>query len=122
MYFHYDLINGQLKNISAYSTFVPSESWMKKNIPAVLDHEQLHFDITEYCSRKFCAEAATYDGCPHEKTKLKQLFNEVNKECDQMQQLYDDETAHGLNRDAQQQWSNKMNELLKESTDYTARK
>ena len=92
------------------ATFDPTTSWLrdaKKATPALLRHEQLHFDITEAYARlmrqKLVAFAAKAD-C----NKLQPAFNNVTKAVyaawDNEQNRYDIETNHGLNAVRQAAW------------------
>ncbi|MEO5675640.1 MAG: hypothetical protein ABIQ74_13435 [Chitinophagales bacterium] len=110
IYFAYQTLNGSVSEINVYSSFIPSKSWIKRKLPEVLAHEQLHFDITEAFARKFYAEAIKKSYGPGD--GLNKLFREVNDECDQLQQLYDDETNHGIVAEEQEKWSLKVRKLL----------
>src|SRR5690349_8815741 len=56
IHFGYETTNGLLTHVVVYASFNPEKSWIKKRLPAVLSHEQLHFDITEIFTRKFYHE------------------------------------------------------------------
>ncbi|ALW85771.1 hypothetical protein AUC43_12130 [Hymenobacter sedentarius] len=92
------------------ATFDPNTSWFRdpKNFtPALLRHEQMHFDLTEVYARimrqKLVAFQAKVD-C----TKLQPAFNNFTKsvyaEWDREQNRYDVETNHGLNAAKQAYW------------------
>jgi hypothetical protein len=95
---------------TAQATFDPNTSWFRnpqKASAALLQHEQLHFDITEVYARimrqrlqQFAARA----NCE----KLQPAFNNVTKlvyaEWDREQNRYDQETNHGLNAVRQAAW------------------
>jgi len=118
IYFSYDETDGNLNHVFVYSTFIPSKSWMKKKLPEVLSHEQLHFDITEYYARKFYAQAAGLVGQQGTQSKLKQLFADLNNECNTMQNQYDEESAHGVNEKEQSEWQEKVHKLLSDTSPY----
>jgi hypothetical protein len=104
------------------ATFDPNTSWFrdpKNATPALLRHEQLHFDITEVYARimrqKLVAFQAKVD-C----NKLQPAFNNLTKgvyaEWDREQNRYDQETNHGLNTARQDYWQKQTQvklELLK---------
>jgi len=92
---------------------------MKVKNEEVLNHEQLHFDITEVFARKLYGEAALLKDEPGDiPAKAKELFNRINSECEKMQEQYDDETQHGTVIDRQTAWNKKVNELLKQYEPY----
>ncbi len=110
IHFAYETMNGKVSGVSVYASFIPAKSWMKKKIPAVLTHEQLHFDITEVFTRKLY-EDVTKDPFAS-KDKLNTFFKKENSLCDNMQRQYDEETDHGTIENAQKQWGVKVQEML----------
>ena len=91
---------------------------MKKRLPGVLAHEQLHFDITEIFARKLYADVSKRSAAT--KDELNQLFQEANNECDKMQQEYDQQTDHGTIEDKQARWSDQVSQMLQTSKSYPA--
>ena len=118
IYFSYDFNNDQLHEITAYSSFTPSKSWMKKKIPEVLHHEQLHFDITELYARKLYVDASKLIGQRGNTNQLKQLFKDANSECNEMQNQYDEESNHGVNEEKQIEWEKRIKQLLENTPAY----
>lgn len=97
------------------SAFNKKHSWFKKDqkVPYVLDHEQLHFDVTSYISCQFITAVKAYNFSPDNFDKeLKQLFKQYNDILEQMQNDYDGQTEHGIIKDKQAEWRAKINELL----------
>jgi len=92
------------------STFDPNTSWLrdaKKATPALLRHEQLHFDLTEVYARllrqklvAFQAKANCEKLQPAFDNLTKPLYTAWNRE----QNRYDQETNHGLNAVRQAYW------------------
>src|SRR5215217_5200987 len=99
--FSYDFRNNELHGVVVYSSFTPSKSWMKNKIPAVLKHEQLHFDITELLARKLYAQASELIGSHVTPEQLKELFKKANADCNDLQNEYDDESEHGVDEEKQ---------------------
>ena len=118
IFFSYETINGKISKLNVYASFDTNRSWMKKKLPEVLSHEQLHFDITEYYARRFYEEVMKMQDEKDPKEKLNALFQKINFECDQMQQKYDDETQHGTVADAQTNWKKKVNDLIESTQTY----
>jgi hypothetical protein len=58
VYFTYAPRMVNYQRFSVYASFRKKESWMKVKNEEVLNHEQLHFDITEVFARKLYGEAA----------------------------------------------------------------
>ena len=87
---------------------------------ALLEHEQYHFDISEYWARELekalkgvegvgaTPAAATSDAM----AKANKIEAEMKKKCDDMQELYDSETEHGTNAAKQAAWCTKIGTLL----------
>lgn len=116
--FSYETVNGKLTNVAVYSTFSRDKSWMKTKIPVVLQHEQLHFDITEVFARRFYADVMKQQDLVNPKEKLNQLFSEANKLCGKMQEQYDSETQHGIVAEEQEEWTTRISEMLKSAVPY----
>ncbi|MBD2769997.1 DUF922 domain-containing protein [Hymenobacter sp. BT664] len=92
------------------ATFDPTASWVrepKTASPALLRHEQTHFDLTEVYARIMRQKLASFQAkvaCD----KLQPAFNNFTKgiysEWDREQNRYDQETNHGLNAARQASW------------------
>lgn len=118
IYFSYDFNNDELRRVTAYSSFTPSKSWMKKKAPEILHHEQLHFDITELYARKLYLEASKLIGNTGNANQLKQLFKQANTECNEMQNQYDQDSEHGVNEEKQVTWELRVKQLLENTPAY----
>ena len=92
--------------------FNPEKSWKKStNLDNCYDlnHEQLHFDITEIFARKI--RQSIINNNLNEET-MQKIYNENAKLCNDFQVLYDKETNHSINKINQYIWSKKINSLL----------
>jgi hypothetical protein len=92
------------------ATFDPATSWFrdpKTSSPALLRHEQTHFDITEVYAR-IMRQKLTVFQAKVDCNKLQPAFNNFTKaiyaEWDREQNRYDQETNHGLNAARQAYW------------------
>ena len=88
--------------------FDPNESWVAvgKHSPALLTHEQIHFDIAEVFARKLLRQLRQIEYGPHDyQQKMDAEFASVLAEMEEIHSRYDRETAHGLNREVQQKWA-----------------
>ncbi|WP_303318035.1 DUF922 domain-containing protein [Flavivirga abyssicola] len=103
-----------------HTHFYPEKSWYKKEIADshVLDHEQLHFDITELYARKFRYRIDQIKISNSVRNQLKTLHNTINKELSQMQNRYDSETNYSRNIEVQTQWKLYIADELKKLSKY----
>jgi len=106
-------------DVEAY--FDQEESWVVRgsNTGYLLNHEQLHFDITELFARKLRAELMDYQGMSASDFRSNRTWRVANEAHDRlynemvaMQNLYDEETDHSLRKKEQAYWESKIvNEL-----------
>jgi len=101
--------------ITVYCDFNKNTSWFKpegKN-DYILRHEQHHFDIAYICTMQFIDRLRKG---AYTTTNYHQLIGAAYKECatsmNAMQNQYDNETQHGLIKDKQQEWSDKIDKQL----------
>jgi hypothetical protein len=102
-------------DIKVESYFYPQLSWkknMNENNPDLLNHEQLHWDISELYARKLRAAFQKYVPQKDPKKEIDFIFRKFEKDRQQTQKSYDRETRHGVIKDAQKRWENKMKEEL----------
>ncbi|QED37494.1 DUF922 domain-containing protein [Antarcticibacterium arcticum] len=117
-------INGVIElEYEVKSYFNPKGSWVRKGSQNdhLLQHEQLHFDITELHARKLkkqLAEVKVNSLGQQPREVLNRYYKIIDKERTLMQQKYDRETRHSIDKDAQARWHkyianelNKYNEL-----------
>lgn len=101
--------------ISIFACFAKKESWVhpdKKEAP-LLTHEQLHFDICELFVRKLRKKISeTPLSLLNSDNQIKALFEESWNAYQVNQNLYDEETEHGLIEAAQKKWINNVKEEL----------
>lgn len=92
-----------------------SKSWKKKDInnSNILQHEQLHFDITAIKACELAdsirQQVFTVDNFG---SILKDMLRRTDKETMQMQLMYDKETVHGTNTKKQKEWNENITALL----------
>lgn len=79
-----------------------------------LRHEQLHFDITRLVAERFREKLLVENLQPDEyDSRIQFLFLESFREMNKLQEQYDDETAHSVNRAAQARWDEKITSDLR---------
>jgi hypothetical protein len=95
--------------------FEKDKSWaVKSTSPELLNHEQLHFDISEFFARKLRQKlfetkfATSYDI----QLKVKEIYHEILLASIDFQNKYDKETNHSKNKDQQFMWNKKVKEML----------
>lgn len=97
--------------------FFKKSSWVKANSRDIygLNHEQKHFDISKIYAQKMKKILNTYKINPKTVSKDIGKFDEtLQKEMNQLQDSYDKETNHSLNKMKQKEWDKKIARWLKE--------
>ncbi|MEJ6793268.1 MAG: hypothetical protein QNK89_11205 [Lacinutrix sp.] len=89
-----------------FAHFYPEYSWCKKaEIDAsILNHEQLHFNITELNVRCFREKIATLKASNLIEKELSQAHEKANTNLQTMQNLYDTESNNSINSEGQEKW------------------
>ena len=100
--------------------FYPNKSWYKKDRADdyILGHEQLHFDITELYTRLFRQRLTKLSVNQNIKKQLKQLHNAINKELNETQKRYDEQSVHSINPEAQKRWQEFIDLELKKLEEF----
>lgn len=85
-----------------------------KDSTRILNHEQLHFDITHYFASQLDLELKAIKSKDVTTTSkiLSDLYFKYCKKLDQMQRQYDEETDHGLNIEAQAMWERSVKLMI----------
>ena len=102
------------------SMFSRTRSWGLHKTDYILSHEQGHFDIAEVFARKLHKKMSEFkfDKRTYQKN-LGKIYDEVVEEKTEMQNDYDRETRHSINKEKQAQWIKKIEKLLEEYEDYS---
>ncbi len=99
----------------------PGKSWMRAagRSAKVLSHENLHFAITAMmtCRLADSLRAATVTKNDYD-SKLRQVFSASDRQLEQMQRSYDQETVHGTRQPQQSAWEEKIYGELKRKACY----
>lgn len=103
----------------AYSFMNTKQSVIKAGLTGsklqeVLQHEKIHFDITEYITRSLNSKLL-YVSDIHVANKLHGQYQKI---LDDWQKKYDEETDHYNNKYMQDVWNVKMKNLLSISQEY----
>lgn len=114
----YNVSNNQL-NYEITCSFSKVKSWGILKTAYILAHEQGHFDITEIYARKLHKELLDYKF--NRKTfrqDVNLIYDRVVKEKENLQFAYDGLTDHSRNKTVQQEWLDKIEQLLIETEPY----
>nr|WP_294938398.1 hypothetical protein [uncultured Flavobacterium sp.] len=107
----------EVPKFNVYSYFVKSKSWTKTDSESTLEHEQLHFDITEIYARKI---RKSFDSLNKRKCtdikKYEDIYARYAKLCSNYQNAYD--KAVYPSEVEQRNWSRKINAELIRSKKY----
>ncbi|OKL41642.1 DUF922 domain-containing protein [Pontibacter flavimaris] len=115
-------VNASCKNnqytYTVKCVFLPHESWSKrKSSEKLLAHEQLHFDLTEVHARQLRHDLQQIS-CANLKTKLSLVVNDAFKRWKAEQDLFDEVSRHGLDKEEQQVWAARIETRLKKLEAY----
>jgi hypothetical protein len=102
------------------NSFDQKQSWSRKDkqTPALLAHEQLHFDISELFARKLMVAFNSFKYSANYQSEVSKIFAQNVKEKRAMQEKYDTETNHSINKEKQQEWETYVKEQLKQIPSY----
>lgn len=94
--------------------FYPDKSWYHPKLcdAVVLNHEQLHFDISEIFARKFRERLHAKRFGRNVKAEVSALYRQVLRELDDFQELYDKQTDYSRDRKRQLEWNAKIHKAL----------
>jgi hypothetical protein len=94
--------------------FYPNESWYKPNLcdAHILQHEQLHFDISEVFARRMRMKLRNTSFTENVKSEIRKIYRETLKELEDLQDKYDWETNFSRNAEAQSRWNARIKEAL----------
>jgi len=101
-------------------SFSRSKSWGLHKTDYILEHEQGHFDIAEYFARKLNMKMKHYqfNKATYERD-LKKIYKDIVDEKEEVQDEYDLETDHSINKEKQAGWLRKIGKMLNELKDYS---
>ena len=106
-------------NYKVSSRFSKDKSWGIHRTAYILSHEQGHFDIAEVYARKLHKKMSEYRFNRQTYSKdLKKIYDEIIEEKEEMQDKYDKETNHSILKVKQEEWLNKIKEMLEDTRDY----
>lgn len=111
--------DGKLKlHFEVYASFFPFDSWLRpgKGSEALLQHERLHFHITELGARKLRQHLEAFNYSENFKYEVDSIYQAIKAENLELQHLYDRETRHSSNATAQTLWNKWVEKELLQSS------
>lgn len=108
--------------IDVQCVFYGDNSWVKDDgrTDYILQHEQLHFDITELFARELRRRINQLPEKQRTWQNVQRLYTTVNRECDAMQIRYDGQTHHSTDENSQFAWFNWVNDNLDRSATFAS--
>ena len=101
------------------SRFSKTRSWGLHKTAYILGHEQGHFDIAEIFARKLNKKMSEYKFNKRTyQQDLNEIYNDILAEKEKIQNDYDKETNHSINKEKQAEWLKKIAKMLGEYDEY----
>ena len=94
--------------------YFPKLSWSRSPEQSgyILQHEQLHFDITELYARLFRKRLSENVKTARDIQKINTIGKVIMRDWDMEQHAYDRETDHSMNEEKQAEWAFHVKERL----------
>ncbi len=94
----------------------PNQCWSKvdKQTPALLSHEQMHFNIAEFFARQLLVAFNNYSYTVNYKDEIKQVYENMAIRHRNMQELYDQQTKHSIHKIMQARWELYIDNILRQ--------
>lgn len=110
-----NLIHHEVKldfEVTAY--FYPNESWYKPSVcdANTLQHEQVHFDISELFARRMRMKLRRTSFTENVKEEIRKIYRVTLRELEELQDKYDWDTNFSRNPEAQAAWNKRIKEAL----------
>lgn len=112
----YSISNKELKT-TVVARFYPENSWIRNSArnAYVLQHEQLHFDITEWHARTLRKTLSSLHPGNTDENMLKAIIKNNMQQWQDLQSEYDKKTDHGLDKETQKIWEGIVSKGLQET-------
>lgn len=113
-------LNNEILAFDVYTIFLYASSWKTNNINSyILNHEQKHFDLCEFFSRRYRKEMSDFikQNMNTLDNKIiiqhfQKLYDKYSNLSDSMEIIYDKETNHSDNIEVQELWNKKIDSML----------
>lgn len=102
-----------VQNIGVKVYMLPSQSWVKNANSYANNHEQRHFDLTRIAADRMITKLKNLDLKPKLfEATLNDIYLDAHREMNRLQELYDHQTRHGLDKEAQSNWNQAIRKAL----------
>lgn len=111
----YQKENNGIRMFYVEAIMLKSKSFMKEETPYILNHEQMHFNITEIYARRLRKMIAEKDftKVTDVVSLIERMYAKTMNECQKREAAYDKDTQHGINAAKQEVWNQTiLKELL----------
>lgn len=112
-----EVVNGVVHfHIRTKVYMLKNSSWVREGARNAygLNHEQRHFDIVKLVVERFKEKLLAMELLPEDyDSMLGYQYLEVYREMNRLQDEYDGETRHGINKAAQEKWNRRIDEELR---------
>jgi hypothetical protein len=118
---HRQVVNGQSQfTFTAQSFMDKSKSWVRegKRTDGLLSHERLHFDISEFFARKLLVAFQDYQYTNDYRNEIDKVHQQMADARKAMEEKYDAQANHGLNKLKQAEWDLYVYQLLSKNYTY----
>lgn len=107
--------NGEIvQTVSVKVYMIPDQSWVKNANSYANNHEQKHFDLTRIAANRMIDRLKNAELEPALfEAKLNDIYLDSYREMSRLQDLYDNQTQNGINKDMQQFWNQLISNALK---------
>ncbi|GAB3928391.1 hypothetical protein GCM10028827_22170 [Mucilaginibacter myungsuensis] len=116
-----EFVDGNYKlRFKVENNFLKKTSWVQKDKQTenLLGHEQLHFDINEYFTRKLYWELTNKSYTANYQQEVRDIFASITKRLTAQQLQYDLDTKHSIDREKQADWEAVVKQQLTETPTY----
>jgi hypothetical protein len=114
--YHYKFNSPSDFHFEVFANFNKHVSWYKKKSQSedLLKHEQVHFDIAALYAKLLKEAFETFQYSENYHEEIQEIFSQKKNEYHLMQQQYDEETNHSLNKESQKRWEKFVLDKLNE--------
>ncbi|WP_057938103.1 hypothetical protein [Algoriphagus resistens] len=108
------IVDGEIvQHIEVKVYMLPGQSWVKDANAYANNHEQRHFDLTRIAADRMIHRLENLDLKPYlYEAKLNEVYLDAYREMNRLQEFYDGQTRHGLDKEAQARWNQMITEAL----------
>jgi hypothetical protein len=94
------------------TSFLKKESWASIGDSSLMVHEQLHFDLMEVYSRILKKQFQEFTNMQVNDSIVRKTYKVIENQCKADQELFDEQTGHGINSLATKEWTYKIRKML----------